>query len=357
MADQGGEKTEQPTAKRLKDARERGQVPRSRDLSVAVSSLALTLALGWLGPGMASTMAARLADGLQRIGDRPLETVTASELTLDILADGRMMAMTIGPLIAIAALIGVLGTISQSGFVFATESMKLNWERLSPAQGLQRLKPSQGGIEFLKASVAIAALTTITWKIIDAQLHDGGVVGRMVPADAARYAWDSVIRLLWQGALAMLVLGLADFFVQRWRTTSQLKMTKQELRDEAKSSEGSPEIKARVRQIQRELTKRRMLSSVKTATVVVTNPTHFAVALRYERATMAAPVVVAKGADHMAARIKAIAREHGVPTVENVPLAQGLFKTAEVGETIPGPLFSAVAEVLAYLVRIKQLVL
>jgi flagellar biosynthetic protein FlhB len=308
MAEEAGEKTEQPTAKRLKDARERGQVPRSRDLSVAVSSLALTLALGSLGPGIAAAMATRLATGLQRMGDRPLEAVSASELSLSIVADGRMVLMTVGPLLAIAAIVGILGTIGQSGFVFATESIRLNWERLSPSQGLQRLKPSQGGIEFLKAALAIAALATITWKIIDAQLNDGGVVARMVPADAARYGWDSLRRLLWQGALAMLVLGLADFFVQRWRTTSQLKMTKQEVRDEAKSSEGSPEIKARVRQIQREMTKRRMLKSVETATVVVTNPTHFAVALQYQRATMAAPVVVAKGADHMAARIKAIAR-------------------------------------------------
>jgi flagellar biosynthetic protein FlhB len=357
MADETGEKTEQPTQKRLKDARERGQVPRSRDLSVAVSSLALTLALGSLGPGIAAAMANRLAAGLQRIGDRPLDVLTPSALTQAIFADGRMVAITVGPLLAIAAIVGVLGTVGQSGFVFATESLQLKWERLSPSQGLQRLKPSQGGIEFLKATLAISALATITWKIIDAQLNDGGVVARMVPAEAAGYAWGSVRRLLWQGALAMLVLGLADLLVQRWRTTSQLKMTKQEVRDEARSSEGSPEIKARVRQIQREMTKRRMLKSVETATVVVTNPTHFAVALQYQRATMAAPVVVAKGADHMAARIKAIAREHGVPMVENVPLAQALYKTADVGETIPGPLFSAVAEVLAYLVRIKQLVL
>jgi flagellar biosynthetic protein FlhB len=357
MAEETGEKTEQPTQKRLKDARERGQVPRSRDLSVAISSLALTLALGSFGPGIAATMATRLTAGLQRMGDRPLDAVSPSELTRAIFADGQMVALSVGPLLAIAALVGVFGTVGQSGFVFATESLRLNWERLSPSHGLQRLKPSQGGIEFLKAALAIAALATITWKILDAQLNDGGVVARMVPAEAASYAWASIRRLLWQGALAMLLLGLADFLVQRWRTTSQLKMTKQEVRDEARSSEGSPEIKARVRQIQREMTKRRMLKSVETATVVVTNPTHFAVALHYERATMAAPVVIAKGADHMAARIKAIAREHGVPLVENVPLAQALYKTADVGETIPGPLFGAVAEVLAYLVRIRQLVL
>ncbi len=357
MADDTGEKTEQPTQKRLKEARQRGQVARSRDLSVAVSTLALTLALGALGPGIAAAMATRLAAGLRRIGDRPLDVLSPSELAQAVFADGRMVAVTVGPLLAIAAIVGVAGTIGQSGFVFASESIRLNWERLSPSNGLQRLKPSQGGMEFLKAAISIAVLSTITWRILDAQLVDGGVVARMVPGQAAGYAWESIRRLLWQGALAMLTLGFADFLVQRWRTTSALKMTRHEVRDEARSSEGSPEIKARVRQVQREMTKRRMLKAVRTATVVVTNPTHFAVALHYQRATMAAPIVVAKGADHMAARIRAIAREHGVPMVENVPLAQALYKTADVGETIPGPLFGAVAEVLAYLVRIKQLVL
>src|SRR5689334_15719224 len=124
MAEEAGEKTEQPTARRLKDARERGQVPRSRDLSVAVSSLALTLALGSLGPAIAAAMATRLATGLQRMGDRPLEAVSASELSLSIVADGRMVLMTVGPLLAIAAIVGILGTIGQSGFVFATESIR-----------------------------------------------------------------------------------------------------------------------------------------------------------------------------------------------------------------------------------------
>jgi flagellar biosynthetic protein FlhB len=357
MAEDQGEKTEQPTLKRLRDARERGQVARSRDLSVALSSLALTLALGSFGPGIATTMANRLAAGIKRMGDHPLDAISPGELTRAILADGWTVLISVGPLLGVAVIMGVLGTVGQSGFVFATESLKLNWERLSPSQGLARLKPSQGGVEFLKAALAVTVLTTITWKIINAQLHDGGMVARMAPAEAASYGWESIRRLLWQGALAMTVLGVGDFLVQRWRTTSQLKMTKQEIRDEARSSEGSPEIKARVRQIQREMSKRRMLKAVETATVVVTNPTHFAVALQYHRATMGAPIVVAKGADHMAARIKAVAREHGVPAVENGPLAQALYKSAEIGDTIPGPLFGAVAEVLAYLVRIKQLVL
>ena len=356
MAD-SSEKTELPTARRLKDARERGQVARSRDLGVAVSSIALTLALGSFGPGIAATMADRLATGLRRIGDRPLESISPNELTLGIIADGWMMLRTVGPLLGLAALVGVLGMAVQTGFTFATEPLKLNWSRLSPSAGLARLKPSQGGVEFLKAALAVSALTTIAWKVIDAQMHDGGMVARMAPADAAKYAWESIRRLLWQGALAMLALGAADFLVQRWRTTSGLKMSKQEVKDEARSAEGSPELKARVRQVQREMSKRRMLKAVQTATVVVTNPTHYAVALHYDRASMVAPMVVAKGMDHMAAHIKELARKHGVPTVENVPLAQALYKGTEVGETIPGPLFGAVAEVLAYLVKLKQLVL
>ena len=354
MAD---EKTEHPTAKRLRDARERGQVAKSRDLGVAVSSLALTLALGSFGPGIAATMADRLATGIRRIGDRPLDPISPGELTQAIVGDGWMVFRTVGPLLGIAALLGVFGMVAQTGFMFATEPLKLNWGRLSPSAGLARLKPSQGGVEFLKAALAVTALSTIAWKIIDSQMHDGGMVARMAPADAARYAWESIRRLLWQGALAMLVLGVADFLVQRWRTTSDLKMSKQEVKDEARSTEGSPELKARVRQVQREMTKRRMLKAVQSATVVVTNPTHYAVALQYDRASMVAPMVVAKGMDHMAAHIKDIARKHGVPMVENVPLAQALYKGAEVGDTIPGPLFGAVAEVLAYLVKLKQLVL
>lgn len=357
MAEETGEKTEQPTGKRLRDARDRGQVARSRDLGVAISSVALTLALGSFGPGIVGAMATRMIAGIKRIGDRPLDTISPAELTSAVVGDGLMVARTVGPLIGIATLVGVLGMIGQSGFVFTTEPLKLNWEKLSPASGLARLKPSQSGVELLKSILSATALSYIAWRVIEALLTDGGLVARMAPADAARYGWESIRRLLWQGALTSLAIGVADFLVQRWRTNNSLMMSKQEVRDEAKATEGSPEIKARIRHVQREMIKRRMLKAVQTATVVITNPTHYAVALHYERATMTAPVVVAKGVDHMAVRIKEIARERGIPTVENVPLAQALYKSAEVGDAIPGPLFNAVAEVLAYLVRIRQLVL
>jgi flagellar biosynthetic protein FlhB len=177
------------------------------------------------------------------------------------------------------------------------------------------------------------------------------------PADAARNGWSHVTTLLWQSALAMLGLSAGDYALQYWRLWSSLKMTKQEVKDENRSNEGNPEVKARVRRVQREMSRSRMLKAIKSATVVVTNPTHYAVALEYRRDRMSAPLVVAKGADFMAARIRELAREYSVPIVENVSLAQALFKGVEIGEPIPGPLFGAVAEVLAYLVRIKQLML
>jgi flagellar biosynthetic protein FlhB len=186
-------------------------------------------------------------------------------------------------------------------------------------------------------------------------LLDAARFARMSPFESGLAGWSQVEQLLRQTALAMLVVGVADYLVQRWRLRQSLKMTKQEVKDDFKLSEGNPEIKARVRRIQMTMARKRMLAAVPKATVVVTNPTHYAVALEYRRAEMAAPRVLAKGRGLLAQRIKAIARDHGVPTVENVPLAQSLYKTVEVGEFIPAALFEAVAEVLAYLIRLKQL--
>ena len=177
----------------------------------------------------------------------------------------------------------------------------------------------------------------------------------MSPMDAARAGWAQAESLLWKVAWGLAFLALGDYGLQRYRLMQSLKMTKQEVKDEAKQNEGNPEVKGRIRRIQREMARRRMLENVPKATVVITNPTHYAVALEYRRGEMAAPKVLAMGADHIALQIRERARKHGVPLVENKPLAQALYKTAEVGETIPAPLFSAVAEVLAQLIKLKQL--
>ena len=357
MADaQTGEKTEKPSAKRLRDAREKGNVPRSADLVAAGSLLAVTAAVARTGPGSMSRLQGYLADGLRQLGERAHATVTPESLATLAQHDALVLAAIVGPVMAVAAVMGLAGNLVQSGWVFAPEKLTIDLTRLSPAQGLQRFAPSQAGITVLKSIIAVSIVGTLLWGLGQGALAETARLAWMTPGAAAVEGWQWIWRLLMRGGLALLFLAGADMGWQWWRYYQSLKMTKQELRDEAKSSDGNPEIKARVRKVQREMTRRRMLAAVKTATVVVTNPTHFAVALEYRRGAMAAPVVVAKGQDLLAQKIKQIARDHGVPVVENKPLAQALFKGADVGDVIPADLFGAVAEVLAYLVRIRQLV-
>ncbi len=358
MADESaGEKTEHASQKKLKDAREKGQVVRSRDLVVAFASLAITLALVGTGTSMMSRLAARVGMGLTRIGDTPLASIGAHDLATMVATDMGFVGLIVGPLLLTAAVVSVAGNVAQSGWVFAPQNLQLNFERLSPSKGLARLKPSQSWVDLLKQAVSVTAISVLAVRVVTEVVTDSPRLMWMAPAETARTGWQHLLSLLWRVGFALLALAGADYGLQFWRQRSSLKMSKQELKDEAKGSEGSPEVKARVRKIQREMNKRRMLKAVTSATIVVTNPTHFAVALEYRRERMSAPVVVAKGKDLMAQRIKKIAREAGVPVVENVSLAQALFKGSEVGDAIPGALFGAVAEVLAYLVRIKQLML
>jgi flagellar biosynthetic protein FlhB len=259
--------------------------------------------------------------------------------------------------LATAVVVAVGGSLMQTGWVFAPQKLSLDWSRLSPQNGLSRLKPSQSGLDLIKTLAAATVIATLAYSIGRDVLADSPRLAWMAPGQAAVEGARHLVGMLYQVGFALLAIAAADYGLQKWRHIQSLKMSKQELRDEAKGSEGNPEVKGRVRAIQREMAKRRMLGAVKTATVVITNPTHFAVALEYKRNGMSAPVVVAKGKDLLAKRIKEIARDKGVPMVENVPLAQALYREAEVGQSIPGDLFGAVAEVLAYLVRLKQLAL
>ena len=353
--DQGGEKSEKPSAKKLKDAREKGNVPRSADLVAALSLLAVSTVLARTGGAGVARLQQHLAEGLRALGDRGHLTITADSIGTIVTNDALVLALIVAPLMGVAAFTGLAGNLVQSGWVFSPERLTPDFTRLSPANGFSRFAPSQAGITVLKATLAVSIVSTLLYSLSAQALAETPRLAWMSPSMAAAEGWRWIWRLLMQGGMSLLLLAGADVGWQWWKHYQSLKMTKQELRDESKGSEGNPEVKARVRRIQRDMTRRRMLAAVKTATVVVTNPTHFAVALEYKRGAMSAPRVVAKGQDLLAARIKEIAREHGVPIIENKPLAQALFKGAEVGDVIPGDLFGAVAEVLAYLVRIRQL--
>lgn len=351
------ERTEKPSAKKLREAREKGQVPRSRELSVAAASLAVTMAFDYFGEALLQRLSGRMALGLATFADRPLRTLTPVELTSGMIADAGGLALVVGPLVAVAALVGVGTTVAQSGWVISSTPLHIDWNRLNPSAGLARLKPSQSGVDLVKMIVGVTTLTVLAYGVTRELVIDSSRLIWLSPVDAASSGWRRVIALLWRAGFALLALAAADYALQRWRHYTSLKMTKQEVRDEARGEGGNPEVKARARRIQRDMSRRRQLGAVKTATVVVTNPTHYAVALEYRREVSPAPRVVAKGKDHLAAKIRAAARDAGVPIIENVSLAQALYRGVEVGDAIPADLFGAVAEVLAYLVRIKQLTL
>jgi flagellar biosynthetic protein FlhB len=350
------DRTEKPTAKKIRDARKKGQVLRSRDVHDVAQLGAVLLALGWFGRSLVEGLGQTVAAGLVQVGESAHRTIGDAELSGLALQTGKALMLLVGP-IALAAIIGgLLSATIAGGWNVSTEPLTLNFGKLNPANGLSRLAPSKAGLDLMRTLIALIGLIWIAIGSIEAMVQDSLTLGRVMPVQAALLTWsvaESYLRRAW---VVMALLAGGDYLLQRYRYMQSLRMTKQEVRDEQRLIEGAPEIKARIRKAQRDMARRRMLAAVPRATVVVTNPTHVAVALEYQRDRMYAPKVVAKGGDHMAERIKKVAREHSVPIVENVALARALFASTEVGDTIPGDLFEAVAEVLAYLIKLKQVV-
>jgi len=332
-------------------------VARTKEAGQAASLVAATIALGWIGSTSLERLGETMAAGIARMGTlarTPLDQAQVTTLAVNAVA-------TVGIISAPVALTAVVTVIAfhsaQGGWNVATQALKCDLNRLNPATGFKRLGPSSGGVELLRMSIAAVLIGVLGWNAVRAFVDTSPALARVAPADAAASMWEVATHLIKQSAIGLLAIAGGDYFFQRHKLTKSLMMTKQEVKDDLKNSEGNPEIKARVRRVQREMVRRRMLSATKKATVVITNPTHYAVALEYRRNGMHAPIVVAKGQDLMALKMKEVAREHGVPIVENVTLARALYAEAEVGDVIPGALFEAVAEILAYLIRIKQLVL
>jgi flagellar biosynthetic protein FlhB len=347
------DRTEQPTSRRLRDARKRGQIARSKDATDAAELLAVLLVLVWVGPWFVRRAGEAVRLGLERFGGGA-DVVMNPGLLTRLAVDGMATLVVLVAPFALASAVASIGMSSlQGGWNVASEALGFHWERLSPVAGLKRLW-GRVGLDLVKMAVAVTAIGWIAWDVTAAALGDAPVYGRLAPALAAARGWEHALRLLRDAVIAFALIGAADYLLQRWRHTRSLRMTKQEVRDDLRLIEGNPEIKARVRRLQRDLVRRRMMAAVPTATVVITNPTEYAVALEYRREDMPAPRVVAKGKGALAARIRALAREHEVPLVENVPLAQSLYRGVEVGEFIPADLFGAVAEVLAYLIRLQR---
>ncbi len=348
-ADQA-QRTEEPTPRRKEKAREDGQVPSSREFTAAVQFTAAVGLLLVYGDNVAQGL--RLGTrGLLQEAFRPSISV---EQMLTMFSSVALEPLSfLGYLAAVLLAIGLLMQLVQTGFAFTPKRLQPDFKRLNPSSKLSQL-PGDNLSQTMKAVVMMPLVGVVFWLLIDAELEGFLQLSKMsLPAGA-----DAVGRvlgdLLLKAAVVLLVIGSFDFYRQRRKSSKKLKMTKHEIKQEQKEQEGHPEVKARRRKLQRDLARRRMMSQVPEASVVVTNPTHYAVALKYLPESMAAPVIVAKGLDFLALRIRKVAEEHGIPIVENPPLAQALYKGAEVGGEISPNLYRAVAEILAYIYRLSR---
>jgi flagellar biosynthetic protein FlhB len=353
MAEDQDSRTEDPTGRRLGDARSRGQVAVSRDVSTLASLIAATvvimLVLPWtLGPIVALMHSLIARPDQIDIGGNPR---AIAGLMTHFAWD---WALAVGVPAIILALTGVITSITQTGgLLWVTSKLSPNFSFLNPMAGIGRLFARKSLIEFAKGVVKVAIVGTAVFFVLQPEFNRVQLDIGMDPRQIIPTLLSVVFELLMTVIIALVFLAGLDFLYQRWSTLQALKMTKQEVKDEVKNAEGDPHIKGRQRQMRMSRAKRRMLQAVPNASVVVTNPTHYAVALLYDQ-TMSAPKVVAKGVDFLAAKIREIAEEHDVPIVQNPPVARALYATVEVDEDIPSNQYKAVAEIIGFVMRLKK---
>ncbi|HEX3030693.1 MAG TPA: EscU/YscU/HrcU family type III secretion system export apparatus switch protein, partial [Bacillota bacterium] len=257
------------------------------------------------------------------------------------------------PVLAATLVAGVSANFAQVGVMFSTEALAMRLDRLNPIEGLKRIFSLRSLAELIKSLFKVTMVGVLAYRII---MDNFEVFPKMLDMDirtSGSFIGGLVVKIGLEAAVLLLVLALFDYMFQRYEFNKSLKMAKEEIKEEFKQTEGNPQIKGKIREKMRKMSSRRMMQEIPKADVVITNPTHYAVALRYDGDTMQSPQIVAKGVDLLAQRIKEIAREHGVITVENKPLAQALFKVTDVGDFVPADLFQAVAEVLAFVYRLK----
>lgn len=349
MAFEDQDKTEAPTPRRLEEARSRGQIARSTDLTAALVLLAGLLCLNWLGRGMTGDlfgfMRSQLEDASRATGTIDLPGV--------VKAAGRTVAVAAGPLMVGLLLLALLSNVIQVGFMFTTHPLAPKWGKLNPLQGVSRLFSARTAVQMAMNLLKLAIVAGVAYQAIVSRISivvlalEVGGWQQMVLMGKVLFAVG--IRI----AVALLILGFLDYAWQRWRHTRDLRMTREEVKEELRRMEGDPLVKQRRRRMQFAALMQHIRKAVPKADVVVTNPTELAVAIQYDAETMAAPKVVAKGQGYVAEKIREIAALHGVPIVERKPLAQALFKTVDVGQEVPEKFYQAIAAVLAHVYELS----
>lgn len=353
FADEGADKTEEPTAKKIEDSRKEGQVAKSKELSSALTLLALFICLrfsvGFLGD--------RLIGAFQ-VWNRMAELVRG---TFDFVAAGRIfieflvyVLVTILPFIVVAVVIAFLGQRVQFSWKVTTKPMEPKLSKFNPINGFKRMFSAKAFVELGVSILKIVVFMAVSISVIKDYM--GAIItcyDRTI-YESLQILYEAVLDLGTKISAVYLIIGIADLFYQKWKHKKDLRMTKQEVKDEYKNQEGDPKVKSQQRARMQQASRRRMMESIPEADVVITNPTHYAVALKYDNTVSQAPVVTAKGADYLAQKIKEIAKENDVEIVENKPLARMLYANVDLGNEIPVELYESVAEVLGYVYRIKN---
>ena len=345
------EKTEQPSQRRLDEAREKGQVARSRELSTFAVLLAGGAGLMFMGSSLFVQLTKLLRDGLTLDRDVAFNSALLLPRLYDLSAETLIVFL---PFLLLVLLAALFSPLLLNGWLFSAQALLPKFSKLNPISGIGRIFSVNGLVELVKAVAKSLVVGGIgAWAI----WHNKDAV-LMLAAQPVTAAIPQLGHLLWLSFAAimggMLLIVAVDVPFQLWEHSNKLKMSKEEVRQEAKETEGDPQVKGRIRSMQREMARRRMMAEIPTADVVVTNPTHYAVALRYSEKGMRAPVMVAKGSHLLAARIREIAIENNVPILEAPPLARALHKHTELGQSIPEALYTAVAEVLAYVYQLRR---
>lgn len=351
MAGNDSEKTEQPTGQRLQKARDEGNVAKTREMSAALTFIGMAIFMYYYTPMLATDLSRFMREAFISLY-QPLDIKTATKLTLECMI---FMTKVLAPIMGLMIIINVAANVMQFGFLISSKAIEIKFDKLDPIKGFGKIFSKRSLVELLKSLFKIFVIGLASFYIIKDKVPTIIRLNNSDMMDGIVFFLMIAFELFLKIGVIVLILAIIDFMYQKWQNNEELKMTKQEVKEEFKQMEGDPLIKQKIRSMQREMARKRMMEDVPKSDVVITNPTHFAVALRYSPGDDRAPIVTAKGQRLLALRIRETARKSGVLVHEDPPLARTLFKTVDIGDEIPENLYKAIAEILALVGKFKHM--
>ena len=349
---QGQEKTEAPTEKKRRESREEGQVAFSKELSSAALLAGIVLTLVATSPFILDSFRELMTNIFRQMASADELSVNSIYTLSGEIITTMLPAFT--PFLTVIVLVAIFAAVVQVGIQITFKAIVPKFSKLSPLTGIKRLFSSQSLADFLKSMAKLIIVGFVGYLTYMDKISELNGLSVSTPEAILKYNFTVVAEVAGKIVLALVAIAIFDYFYQRWHHEQQMMMTKQEVKEETKQTEGDPQLKARIRQIQREMSNARMIQEVPKADALIVNPTHFSVAVLYDRDIMAAPEVTAKGVDHMALRMRTIARENNVPILERPELARDLYANVEIGEDIPERFYKAIAEILAFVYRLRK---